>query len=168
MFRGTQENFFDRLNDLLEKRKLFHQRLNHPEKGNVYREYLRQSFDQKIKEKRLGGARLQAKASKVLAAIGLALLAYGLVVHHTITVLGSLVTIGYAGWTHFSALEKLLKPLEEADRAARDGTNAYFRPSAPVSPPPAAPATPSAQPLTPEELIRRAAEQAQQRQRTTS
>lgn len=168
MFKGAQEkseNFFDRLDDLLEKRNLFHQRLNHHEKGEVFRTYLHQIFDQKIKEKRLGGARLQAKATKVLAIVCLAFLVYGLVMRHKITVIGCLIAVAYAVWTHVSALKKLLPPLEEADREARDKTNQHFQLPAPLAPQPSTttPATPPSPP-TREELIRLAVQQARQRQ----
>lgn len=121
MFRNLldkKENMFDQLDDVLEKRKDFHRRLNNSKHGEEFRSELRKIFSRKLKEKRLGGVRLQARVYPFLMIVLLILLIRGLFTGNLVLNLICLAGIVAFVYSYVSAVITLCGPLAEADLEA--------------------------------------------------
>lgn len=163
------ENFFDRANDILEKRKDFHRRCDHPKYGKPFRKELKRIFNAKLKEKRLGGLRLKMKSYLAGFVLIVVVLFWALHNGHMITALVDFIILIVLGYDYISGVCTLCGPLKEADREASqiieelvkaDRARRTGRPAAPPQPQPQAPA---AQPLTQNDLLAQAMAQAGQR-----
>lgn len=169
--KEKMENFFDQANDVLEKRKDFHLRLDDPEYGDTFRRELRKAFDRKLKEKRIGGLKLQAKVCIWAVIVLLVLLIYAAIAHHFWTRIICYVGIIVCVWNHISAVHALCKPLAEADLEASRIVDALIRGMPQSAPEPSptpeqsttAQATRPSGPLTQRELLAQGARQARQR-----
>lgn len=168
--RERIENFFDVLDDTLDKRADFHLRLNDPDYGGLFRRELRKSFQRKLKEKRLGGIKRQVRACLwgIVALLILAL--WGIISRHGWTIVISLAGIVACVSIHISGVRKLCGPLAEADLEASRVVNGVLSGTPQPEPPPAPeqPATtqtapPSGSAPTDQELLAMAARQAQRR-----
>lgn len=165
------ENFFDQANDILEKRKDFHLRLDDPEYGDTFRRELRKSFDRKLKEKRIGGLKLQARVCIMAVIALLILLLYATFARHHWTQIICCIGIVVCVWNHISAVHALCKPLEEADleasRIVDEIISGQSQPAAEQqSAAPGQSTEPEARPsrpLTQRELLAKAAQEAHRR-----
>ncbi len=168
--RERIENFFDELDDVLDKRADFHLRLDDPDYGDLFRRELRRSFQRKLKEKRLGGLKRMVRACIWGTVALLALILWGIIFQHGATIIIGLAGIVACIWNYASGVRTLCGPLAEADLEASRAINSIISgtPQPEPSPAPEQPAaTQAAQPSgsapTNQELLAMAAHQAHRR-----